>query len=66
MPPLCFGDVASDFAAADRVIRRKMRWPRSGGQPMETVGAIAEFDEVFGEGAAEEALRTAGRLGERD
>ena len=45
---LGFGDVEGDFAAADRVIRRKMRWPRSGGQPMETVGAIAEFDEGMG------------------
>ena len=45
---LGFGDVEDDFAAADRVIRRKMRWPRSGGQPMETVGAIAEYDEGMG------------------
>ena len=45
---LGFGDVEGDFAAADRVIRRKMRWPRSGGQPMETVGAIAEYDEGMG------------------
>ena len=45
---LTFGPVEEDFAAADRVIRRKMRWPRSGGQPMETVGAIAEFDEGMG------------------
>ena len=45
---LTFGPVEDDFAAADRVIRRKMRWPRSGGQPMETVGAVAEFDEGMG------------------
>ena len=45
---LTFGPVEEDFAAADRVIRRKMRWPRSGGQPMETVGAVAEFDEGMG------------------
>ena len=32
---LAFGPVEDDFAAADRVIRRTMRWPRSGGQPME-------------------------------
>ena len=45
---LTFGPVEDDFAAADRVIRRKMRWPRSGGQPMETVGAVADFDEGMG------------------
>ena len=45
---LTFGTVDEDFAAADRVIRRKMRWPRSGGQPMETVGAVADFDEGMG------------------
>ena len=45
---LTFGPVEEDFAAADRVIRRKMRWPRSGGQPMETVGAIADYDEGMG------------------
>ena len=45
---LTFGTVDEDFAAADRVIRRKMRWPRSGGQPMETVGAVAAYDEGMG------------------
>ena len=45
---LTFGPVEDDFAAADRVIRRKMRWPRSGGQPMETVGAVAAYDEGMG------------------
>lgn len=43
-----FGDVEDDFAAADAVIKRKLRWPRSGAQPMETCGATAVFDE--GEG----------------
>jgi len=45
---LTFGPVDDDFAAADVVVRRKMRWPRSGGQPMETVGAVATFDEGTG------------------
>ena len=42
---LKFGTVDEDFATAEMVVRRKMRWPRSGGQPMETVGAVASFDE---------------------
>lgn len=40
---LDFGPVDEDFAAADHVIRRHLRWPRSGAQPMETVGAVAEY-----------------------
>ena len=39
-----FGDVERDFAEADVVIRDQLRWHRSGGQPLETVGAIAEYD----------------------
>lgn len=45
---LTFGPVDDDFAAADVIVRRKMRWPRSGGQPMETVGAVAVYDEGTG------------------
>ena len=37
-----------DFAAADLVIERRFRWPRSGGQPLETVGAVATFDDGAG------------------
>lgn len=40
-----FGPVDEDFARADLVVRRKVKWGRSGGTPIETVGAIAEFDE---------------------
>ncbi len=43
-----FGPVEQDFASAARIIRRRLRWPRSGGQPLETVGAIAEFDSGSG------------------
>jgi CO/xanthine dehydrogenase Mo-binding subunit len=39
-----FGDVERDFAQADVVVRDRLRWHRSGGQPLETVGAIADFD----------------------
>ena len=45
---LTFGLVEEDFAAADLVIERRFRWPRSGGQPLETVGAVASFDDGAG------------------
>jgi len=43
-----FGDVDRDFAEADLVIRDQLRWHRSGGQPLETVGAIADYDPGTG------------------
>ena len=43
-----FGPVDEDFANAEVIVRRKVKWARSGAQPMETVGAIAEFDEGTG------------------
>lgn len=43
-----FGDVESDFAAADLVVSDTLHWGRSGGQPLETVGAIADFDMATG------------------
>ncbi len=39
-----FGPVDEDFARADVIVRRKLRWNRAGAQPMETVGAVAEFN----------------------
>ncbi len=39
-----FGPVAEDFARADHVVKRRLRWPRSGGTPMETNGATAVWD----------------------
>ncbi len=39
-----FGPVAEDFATADVVVKRRLRWQRSGAQPLETVGAVADFD----------------------
>ncbi|HEY1518419.1 MAG TPA: xanthine dehydrogenase family protein molybdopterin-binding subunit [Solirubrobacteraceae bacterium] len=39
-----FGEVERDFAEADLVVKDRLRWHRSGGQPLETVGAIASFD----------------------
>ena len=38
-----FGPVDEDFAKADVVVERRLRWPRSGGQPLETVGAVAQY-----------------------
>jgi CO/xanthine dehydrogenase Mo-binding subunit len=43
---LSFGDVDGDFASADRVIRRTLRWHRASAQPLETAGALCRFDPV--------------------
>ena len=43
-----FGEVDRDFAEADVVVRDRLRWHRSGGQPLETVGAIADYDHATG------------------
>lgn len=45
---LTFGSYDEDMQRADVIVRRKARWPRSGAQPMETVGAIASYDEGTG------------------
>ena len=39
-----FGEVDKDFAEAEVVVRDHLRWHRSSGQPLETVGAVADFD----------------------
>ncbi|MDB5841475.1 MAG: hypothetical protein JWQ23_3427 [Herminiimonas sp.] len=43
-----FGPVDDDFARADVVIKRRLRWNRSGPQPLETVGAVADFEPGTG------------------
>jgi CO/xanthine dehydrogenase Mo-binding subunit len=43
-----FGPVAQDFGTAARIVRRRLRWPRSGSQPLETVGAVAAYDSGSG------------------
>jgi CO/xanthine dehydrogenase Mo-binding subunit len=43
-----FGDVEGDFAAADLVVSQRIRWRRSGGQPLETVGAVAKYEQGTG------------------
>lgn len=39
-----FGPVDQDFAAADHVVSRQLRWGRSNAQPIETSGAVATYD----------------------
>ncbi len=43
-----FGDVAGDFAQADVVIKRHLRWPRATASPMETNGAVCQYDQASG------------------
>jgi CO/xanthine dehydrogenase Mo-binding subunit len=43
-----FGEVDQDFAKADKIVKRHLRWPRSGGQPLETVGAVAQYHSGTG------------------
>src|SRR5262249_5050893 len=41
-----FGPVEEEFARAVHVVKRHLHWARSGGQPIETCGAVASFDEA--------------------
>ena len=41
-----FGPVEEEFARAAHVVKRHLRWARSGGQPIETCGAVASFDDA--------------------
>jgi CO/xanthine dehydrogenase Mo-binding subunit len=43
-----FGPVEQEFAAAAHRVKRRLRWSRSGGQPLETAGAVASYDEGSG------------------
>ncbi len=43
-----FGAVKEDFAKADLVVKRRLRWGRSGGQPLETVGSVVSFEPGTG------------------
>jgi len=45
---MVFGEVERDFAEADIVVKDRLRWGRSSGQPLETVGAVASFDPGTG------------------
>ncbi|MGH3501047.1 MAG: xanthine dehydrogenase family protein molybdopterin-binding subunit [Nocardioidaceae bacterium] len=43
-----FGDVDRDFEEAEVIVRDRLRWGRSGAQPLETVGAVANYDPGTG------------------
>lgn len=43
-----WGPVDEAFSSAAHVVRRKIRWPRVGPQPIETCGAVADYDSVDG------------------
>jgi len=45
---LSFGDVAGDFARADKIVKRRLRWHRMGAQPIETAGVVASYDPFAG------------------
>jgi CO/xanthine dehydrogenase Mo-binding subunit len=45
---LKFGTPDEDFEEADHVVSRSLRWARAGGQPMETAGAVAEYEAGSG------------------
>ena len=44
----CIDRELAQVARAAHVVKRRLRWSRSGGQPIETVGAIASFDDGAG------------------
>lgn len=43
-----FGDVDGDFAKAEHVIQRRLRWPRATAAPMEPNGAVCSYDPAKG------------------
>jgi len=45
---LTFGDVAGDFASAGKVIRRRLRYHRASAQPLETGGAVCQYNPATG------------------
>jgi CO/xanthine dehydrogenase Mo-binding subunit len=45
---MVFGDVDRNFAEADVVVEDRLRWRRSGAQPLETVGAVASYNPGTG------------------
>src|SRR5664279_671353 len=43
-----FGEVDKAFAEADRTVQAELYWPRSTGMPMDTNGAVADYDRGTG------------------
>lgn len=39
-----FGPVEADFARAERVVKRRLRWGRSSAQAIETAGCVSDYD----------------------
>jgi len=39
-----FGPVDEDFSRADVIVKRRLRWHRSSAQPIETAGAVADYN----------------------
>jgi CO/xanthine dehydrogenase Mo-binding subunit len=45
---LAFGDLEGAFAEADHVVKDSFYWGRTGGQPLETVASLADYDPATG------------------
>ncbi len=45
---LSYGDVDGEFERADVVVRDRIRWGRTSAQPLETVGALADYNVATG------------------
>src|SRR5437588_8419994 len=43
-----FGDVNGDFARADHIIKRRLRWLRASAAPIEPAGAVCQYDSSSG------------------
>src|SRR2546426_1747174 len=43
-----FGDGDGDFARADHIMKRRLRWPRATAAPMEPAGAVCKYDPPSG------------------
>src|SRR5579884_1788617 len=43
-----FGDVDGDFARAEHIVKRRLRWPRATAAPMEQAGAVCKYDPPGG------------------
>ena len=43
-----FGNFEKDYSTADIIVKEKLRWNRSSAEPLDTAGAIADYDEGTG------------------
>lgn len=58
-----WGDVDGAFRAADRVVSEKLRWNRLGANPMETFGAISQWDPTDGSVTCRGSYQAQGYMG---